>query len=93
MVNTNEMIITADPKMYFFSDRALQSPLCDLDQEFGGCTLGVASKERSNYQCSTPVCQKIIHLKCDKTIRGKSKGNKNLVQSLIQLLGRREIRF
>ena len=76
MVNTNEMIITADPKMYFFSDRALQSPLCDLDQEFGGCTLGVASKERSNYQCSTPVCQKIIHLKCDKTIRGKSKGNK-----------------
>ena len=72
MLNGDEMIITVDPHIYFYSERMLQSPKCDLDESFGSCTMPVTSKNTKRYQCQTPACLKSIHLKCDKSMRGNT---------------------
>ena len=69
------MIITSDPHMYLYSLRIIESPKCDLDEKFGGCSLTIAAKNRDSYSCSTPSCCKKIHAKCNKSIRGKFKDN------------------
>lgn len=72
-LNPSELIITSDPHMYLFSEKMMQSPKCDLDVKFGLCSLPMAAKNRDNYTCPTPSCSKLIHVKCDKSIRGKVK--------------------
>lgn len=73
MLNPQEMVITADPRMYLFSERMVQAPKCDLHDEFGSCSLSMTSKNRDSYKCATPACGKVIHIKCDKSIRGGGK--------------------
>lgn len=72
-INSSEFIITSDPHMYLFSERMMQSPKCDLDEKFGSCSLSMVSRNRETYVCFTPSCKKVIHVKCDKSIRGKFK--------------------
>ena len=66
-----ELIIHADPKVILYTERALDNPVCDLPEDFGSCSLGIVDKNTESYDCSTPVCNKFIHLKCDKSLRGK----------------------
>ena len=70
MLNSSEMIISQDPHMYLYSERVLKPPKCDLPDEFGSCSLPMTSKNNTTYTCRTPACLKVIHLKCDKSIRG-----------------------
>ena len=72
-LGNGEMVLTSDPNMYLFSERMFDSPTCDLDDKFGKCSLTIADKSRDAYFCSTPSCNKKIHLKCDKSVRGKLK--------------------
>ena len=81
MLNPDEMIITADPHIYLYSDRIVQSPKCDLDEKFGSCSLLLTSKNTQRYQCQTPACLKFIHLKCDKSIRGNKSSARQMCPS------------
>ena len=74
ILNEEEILITADPHIYLYSGRIVQSPTCDLGESFGSCSLSLQAKTRDTYVCFTPSCRKVIHLKCDKSIRGKSGG-------------------
>ena len=76
-LNSSELIIASDPHLYLYSEKIVVSPKCDLDEKFGFCSLQLAAKTRSSYLCSTPSCGKEIHLKCDKSIRGRFPANKN----------------
>jgi hypothetical protein len=78
MLNTSEMIISQDPHMYLYSDRVLKPLHCDLPVEFGSCSLPLTSKNNTTYTCRTPACLKVIHLKCDKSIRGTKCGTTKL---------------
>ena len=71
MLNSKEMILTGDPHMFLFSERILEPPKCELSEVFGSCSMSLTVKNRESYRCSTPRCRKSIHLKCDKSIRGK----------------------
>ena len=68
-------MIHADPKIILYSDRILESPKCDLPEAFGSCSLGIVEKKRDTYECATPVCMNVIHLRCDKSLRGKADQN------------------
>ena len=72
VINSEELIITTDPRMYLFSERIVQSVICDLGDTYGACSLPALSKNRESYTCTTPSCLKVIHLQCDKSNRGKS---------------------
>ena len=67
----SEVIIHADPKILLYSERILDAPKCDLQEEFGFCSLSIAEKKRDAYYCATPICELKIHVKCDKSIKGK----------------------
>ena len=67
----SELIIHADPKVILYTERTLENPKCELPEDFGSCSLGIVDKNTDSYICTTPVCNKFIHLKCDKSLRGK----------------------
>ena len=77
VLSTSDIIINSDPHMYLYSERNLESPRCDLDEKFGSCSLQLTAKTRNTYTCPTPACRKQIHVKCDKSIRGKFQAGKN----------------
>ena len=72
-----ELVITSDPSIFLFSERRIESPKCELDEKYGFCSLTLAEKRRESYSCSTPSCNKRIHSKCDKSLRGKMKKPSN----------------
>ena len=65
-----ELILTADPKILYYG-KSRDPPKCDLQEEFGSCSLPISEKQKTFYQCSTPICGLSIHLMCDKSIRGR----------------------
>ena len=71
LINDAELVIMSDPSIFLYSERRINSLKCDLDEKFGCCSLALAEKRREIYNCSTPVCNKRIHVKCDKSLRGK----------------------
>ena len=71
-----EIIITSDQNIFLYSERMVQIPKCDLPENFGLCSLRSTDKNRNTYDCSTPSCNRTIHVTCDKSIRGKSIGQK-----------------
>ena len=67
-----EIIFHADPKILLYSERVLQSPKCELPEEFGSCSMSVVDKRREFYYCSTPICELKIHIRCDKSLKRKA---------------------
>lgn len=85
MLNAKEMIITSDPHIYFHSERMAEPPKCDLPVAFGSCSLPMTSKNRSRYRCATPACKNMIHIKCDKSIRGNKCSDNKVCPSCADL--------
>ena len=54
-----------------FSERVLESPRCELDDKYHGCSIHVTEKNKDSYECPAPTCSKVIHVKCDKSLKGK----------------------
>ena len=66
-----EILIHADPRILLYSERIMNPPKCDLTAEFGACSLSITEKKRNSYFCPQPHCMKKIHIKCDKSLKGK----------------------
>ena len=73
--NLPELLIHADPKIIMYSERVIDAPQCDLTNEFGSCSLSIVEKKKDSYVCATPVCRNVIHILCDKSIKGKPSEN------------------
>ena len=67
-----ELVIQADPRILLYSERILDPPKCELPAEFGACSLPITEKKKNSYYCTQPTCNKKIHLKCDKSLKGKT---------------------
>ena len=66
-----ELLIHADPRIILYSERIMDNPKCDLPSKFGSCSLSVVEKKKDYYICATPICGNKIHVKCDKSLKGK----------------------
>ena len=73
--NPVEAVLHADPKIILYSERVLETPKCDLPEEFGNCSLTIVEKNKDAYDCVLPACGLTIHLKCDKSLKGKAGEN------------------
>ena len=46
--NPTEILITADPKIILYTERNLDPPKCDLQEDFGQCSLPIVDKNRDS---------------------------------------------
>ena len=46
---------------------------CDINPEYGGCIVTLASRNKESLACSAPECDRVVHKVCDKYTRGLTK--------------------
>ena len=68
MLSKHDIIIHADPKLFLFTDRTFAVKKCDMEK----CCLLPTDQDDISYTCSTPVCSRKIHFKCDVLKRKES---------------------
>ena len=60
-------------RLDLFSTFDFALKVCDINAEYGGCVVTLATKNKDLLECSGIECNKVVHIVCDKYTRGLSK--------------------
>ena len=50
---------------------------CNITPEYGGCVVTLGTRNKDTLSCSTPDCDNVVHIICDKYTRGLAKMTSN----------------